>query len=578
MAQKEIHYEIFRRHGAKGAWVLDDVSTLRDKALALAEELMASERATGVKVVKETYDSQTGDFLSLKIFEDGHTRMKVAQAAEDIPHALPCFKPDDLYSYHARATLHRLLRDYLARQKLTVIELIHRADCLEALEANGNVYQHAVQKVAVAQAASTGTPVQQIIKSLNDLATRAIHRVYRDARRNYFPTAKDGAFGALAESLASETDALYRFEGALARHLADCRSWNDKLVALRGVMHDAPQKGLARTLLFDAVDALVAEVLTGSAALHEIIGHSDNLGQALSVLSQVAVGLVPAGLESREGLAALVERFSTDDLPNARTAIVNRIVAELRSNRRLCPDSPLDELTALRRIANSLALVDPRYLSRENLLAAFTIRSRRLVTPDAINEYLSHHAAADAKAEQLLQVEENLIGGENKRLLAAALQQLLASPLFQTRFLSGSEPPLKRLKRLAELQARVRRSGFQEAQRRDFADCLDRLADEIERRSKFFKTLLDGMPNPVERALTVLKLCMSGVLTEGRVAARARELAVAAMGQPGFLAAYLARSERGSELTDVEAAVMEIMQMLQKAGIPHEAGRKLIAA
>src|SRR5271165_1922567 len=100
----------------------------------MAGDLMASEKATGVKVVKETYDNDTGDYLSLKIFEDGHTKMKVDPAAEDVPEVLPCFKPDDLYSYHARATLTRLLRDFLARQKLTVTELIHRADSLELLE------------------------------------------------------------------------------------------------------------------------------------------------------------------------------------------------------------------------------------------------------------------------------------------------------------------------------------------------------------------------------------------------------------------------------------------------------------
>ena len=45
---------------------------------------------------------------------------------------------------------------------------------LEKLEATGTLYQHAIQKIAVAQAASTTTPVQQIIKSLNELTTQAL--------------------------------------------------------------------------------------------------------------------------------------------------------------------------------------------------------------------------------------------------------------------------------------------------------------------------------------------------------------------------------------------------------------------
>ena len=65
--------------------------------------------------------------------------MKTAPAQEDVPHALPCFKPDDLYSYHARATITRLLTEFLARNKITITELIHRADLLEKLEATGTL-------------------------------------------------------------------------------------------------------------------------------------------------------------------------------------------------------------------------------------------------------------------------------------------------------------------------------------------------------------------------------------------------------------------------------------------------------
>ena len=185
--QSQVHYEIFRRVGAKGGWTLHDVVSDRDRAIEMAQELMAAEKATGVKVVKETYNDETGDYLTLKIFEEGHNQVKVPVGAEDAPHALPCFKPDDLYSYHARATIARLLADFLARNKVTITELIHRADLLEKLEATGTLYQHAIQKVAVAQASTTTTPVQQIVKSLNELTTQAFHRVYRDQREGPVP-------------------------------------------------------------------------------------------------------------------------------------------------------------------------------------------------------------------------------------------------------------------------------------------------------------------------------------------------------------------------------------------------------
>jgi hypothetical protein len=200
------------------------VSSSRDRAIQMAQEMMAGEKATGVKVVKETYNDDTGDYLSLKIFEEGHNQVKVDPKAEDAPHALPCFKPDDLYSYHARTTIARLLTDFLSRCRITVTELIHRGDLLEKLEATGTVYQHAIQKVAVAQAANTGQNVQQIVKSLNELAEKAIQKVYRDKRANLFPEPKAGDFPALAAKLAAAPDGAYIFNGAMARYLKSAKN------------------------------------------------------------------------------------------------------------------------------------------------------------------------------------------------------------------------------------------------------------------------------------------------------------------------------------------------------------------
>ena len=193
---------------------------------------MAAEKATGVKVVKETYNDDTGDYLTLKIFEEGHNQVKIAPAQEDAPHALPCFKPDDLYSYHARATIRRLLTDFLARNKITITELIHRADMLEKLEATGTLYQHAIQKVAVAQAANTTTPVQQIVKSLNELATQAFQRVYRDQRKGLFPNpACRTSSRELAAKLAPPGRCGLYLQWRAGRSSEGCRGWDEKVLS-----------------------------------------------------------------------------------------------------------------------------------------------------------------------------------------------------------------------------------------------------------------------------------------------------------------------------------------------------------
>ena len=579
---REIHYEVFRRAGARGAWTLHEVASSRDVALNMAKELMVGEQATGVKVVKETYNDETGDFLTLKIFEDGHNQMKLAPAQEEAPNALPCFKPEDLYTYHARATMHRLLRDFLTRNTITITELIHRADLLEKFEATGTAYQHAIQKVAVAQAASTTVAVQQIIKGLNELTTKAIQRVYRDQRKGLFPDPRADQFSELATNLWGQGNAAYIFNGALARHLKEARGWDEKVLMLITIMEGAPAEDDGpRKLILSSVDAILAEILNGAAALHDLLGTSENLGQALNKLVSLFLGKEPEGGGRGQGLAALTQHFAADTLPEARTAIATRIISEFKSSKRLCPESMVDELKTLRAIANRIVMGVGKYLSHEDLIAAFTLRSKRLVAQEALGEYIAE-AAPDEKIERILFVEDNIIGAENKRQLSSYVMPILNSATFENHFQNPKVPLVQRLQRLAQLQARMRRSGFIDVTRDEVCIKMDHLAVQMEARGKLFDSIEARPTSNVEKAQTLLKLATGGILTEGALAARARELILGHLSQPGFLAGYMATQTqtlaKDGQAPDSEKMMADLMETLGKAGITAETGLKNIAA
>jgi hypothetical protein len=574
---REIHYEVFRRVGAKGGWTLHEVVSSRDIALTMAQELMAGEKATGVKVVKETYNDETGDFLTLKIFEEGHNQMKVAPAQEDAPHALPCFKPEDLYSYHARATMSRLLIDYLSRNKITITELIHRADMLEKLEATGTLYQFAIQKVAVAQAATTTTGVQQIIKSLNELTTQAFHRVYRDQRKGLFPNPDSNQFAELAKSLSGQGNAAYIFNGALARHLREAKGWDEKVLMLITIMERAPAEEEPRKLVLSSIDAILAESLGGSAALHELMGPAVNLGQALNNLVTLFLGKEPEAEARGKGLAALTHHFAADDLPEARTAVANRVIAEFKSSKRLCPDSLVEELKTLRAIANRIVLGIGKYLSHEDLIAAFTLRSKRLVVQEAVGMFIAE-AEPDEKIDRILFVEDNIIGAENKRQLANYILPVLNSAAFENIFNNAKVPPVQRLQRLAQLQARVRRSGFIDVTRDEIANRIDAMAVQIEARSRLLEAIQARPGSAVEKAQTLLKMMVGGMLTEGVLANKVRAMILGHLSQPGFLTGYMTVQAKDGEAPDSEKLMAELMETLGKAGITAETGLKSIAA
>jgi len=580
---REIHYEIFRRVGARGGWTLHEVASSREVALKMAKELMTSEQATGVKVVKETYNDDTGDYLTLKIFEDGHNQMKLAPAQEDAPSALPCFKPEDLYSYHARATMHRLLRDFLTRNTITITELIHRADMLEKFEATGTAYQHAIQKVAVAQAASTTVSVQQIIKSLNELTTKAINRVYSDQRKGLFPDPHPHQFAELAKSLWGQGNAAYVFNGALARHLKSASGWDEKVLMLITIMENAPAEDDGpRKLILSSVDAILAEILNGAAALHDLMGPSENLGQALNKLVTLFLGKEQEAGSRSQGLAALTQHFAADTLPEARTAIANRIISEFKSSKRLCPEFMVEELKTLRSIANRIVMGIGKYLSHEDLITAFTLRSKRLVVQEALGEYITE-AGPHEKIERLLFVEDNIIGAENKRQLAAYVMPILNSAAFESLFQNPRVPLMQRLQRLAQLQARVRRCGFVDVTREAIAQRMDQLAVQMEARTRMFDSIEARPISAAEKTQTLLKLLTGGFLTEGALSARARDLILGHVSKPGFLTEYTAAlaqeaAAKKSEAPDNEKAMADLMEILNKAGITAETGLKSIAA
>jgi hypothetical protein len=375
--------------------------------------------------------------------------------------------------------------------------------------------------------------------------------------------------------MAGQGDASYIFNGALAQHLKDARGWDEKVLLLITVMEKAPSEDAPRKLVLSSIDAILAEILNGSAALHEMMGKSENLAGALSNLVSLFLGKAPD--DAKSGLAALTQNFAADSLPEARTAVANRIVAEFKSNKRLCPDNMVHELKALRSIANRLVMGVGKYLSHEDLVAAFTLRSKRLVTQEALGGHIAE-AAPDDKLDRILFVEDNIIGVENKRQLASFVLPVLTSAAFENHFQNPKLPLLQRLQRLAQLQSRVRRSGFVDVTREEIAGKMDALAVAMEARGKLFESISGRTTNPVEKAQTLLRLATGGVLTEGALSAKAREMILGYLSQPGFLTGYIAAQTKDGAAPNSEKLMAELIETLGKAGITAETGLKSIAA
>jgi hypothetical protein len=527
-----------------------------------------------VRVVKESFDSETGAYVSLTLFEDGQVNNKTKNRKIDEIEGLPlCVTTSDLYTDEARSVIGRTLAEWLTRNKLTVTELLHSARALERLDSQGTTLQHALQKVAVARAFGSELSVTQIIKQLSQLCSSGIRRVYNDDRRGLFEGGNAETLEARAEQLIAEPDAGYRLNGVLAKYLATASTWDAKLSLLLGLMDELPEPDEARTLLVGSIDMLIAEMLSTAAALADLLGPNADLGHAL--LSLTALFL---GAESNDRSPAgnrLAEFFARDMLTEARATVAMRLLSELKSMKRLSPASWDEELRMLRRLANALVRARGKYLSHEDIIEAFAERSRRIVTHEPLFHLVSEAKTPTEKFERLLKVEQQIIGAENKRELATFIMPSIGAHGFEE---SLGDTVLARLTHVAELQARVLRSGFQDVQKNQLASALDAVAKGIEEKARLLASLETRVPDPVERVRSIVKLCAAGAFTEGELLGRARRCTMAALAVPGFLAAYVASEKQTHGAAPAKKAALDALTSeLRPLGITVEEVMRTLA-
>jgi hypothetical protein len=556
MSMGSIHYEVFQRRSKAGGWALHGAFSTRDIAIREAKTLINAGGAVGVRVFKETFKAETGDFMTLKVLEEGD----VADAKKRVSDAtsLPCFKPDDFYSFHGRRAIARLLKEALGRWRITATELLHHTGHIERLELTGTVMQHAVQKAAVKHAGATGEPVQQVVKQLNELVSRAIERVVLDERNGRLPRIGAEGFGALCTRFAEAAGAEYYLNAAIAWHIEDAKSWGEKLDTVIGLLGALPPEGPARALGLNVVDALVADMLEGGAALGDLLGEQKDLGAALLKMADLFLGRLTLSAEERPGVVALGQEFMKGNLVSARAAIAQRVLVEIKGARRLSPDSLDEEVKMMRLLATRMAMGEGKLASDEEILDAFTARSKQLVMPGTIERYLTGLHSPESKLEKLYTLEENVIGTANKRELAGFIVAILGSPRSEAYFVDSTEAPASRLQILADIVKRNRRAGFQDIEKRQIVERIDQVALQIERKAALFETLIRGNPDPVQAAGRLLSLIAGGSLPEGALSEAARDRVRDLMKRTAFRTAL-----KTAEPARVEA----LGQLIAQAGL-----------
>jgi hypothetical protein len=524
----DIHYEVFFKKNRKSAWALNEARDDRDQALRLAHSLIAKNKDASVRVTKETFDPEHRKFRSVPIFEGGAETMQ-GEKEKTGEARLPCLTPDDLSKPHARDTIRRVLSGWLERVQAIPMELLHRPDLVESLEASGTELQHAVQKVAIASAKDSDAGVHGYVKQLNELVQKSLGRIYQDGRNKTLPEyPKSARFCDIASAIHAGDRRAYSLRAAMADRLRHEKKYGDKLEALLDMGDSLPEDLNVHNFARDEVDHYIAEVIAFDAGRDALLGKCKDLGETLERLaclfdgdhSADALNLAPSAAKR------LARKIHGKEYPACRAVIASCILKDLERPKRLRPSSVRDEVRLARDLASRLVICADSTLPADALIKAFSSRSARLLQPEMIDELLRHSRGVDEDLDRLISLEENIVGESNKQKLAGYIRSTLGSPQADAGYVRGEAKPLERLAKLTAQQARILKSKYPAREKLELAATIDTLGMKVIDQTKILNMVESGDRPALDKASGLLRLATGGALPIGNCSADAQARAL----------------------------------------------------
>ncbi len=564
-----VHFEVYIRRVPGASWTLDVASEDRAVALEKANTLMSEGRVAAVKVQKETFDEETLEYRAVDILKLGAAEV-VAKSRPKVESQAICVTPQDLYTGHARERIGRLLEGWLERNQATPFDLLHRPDLAEKLEASNIDLHNAIQKVAGPEAHARGVSVQSMVTAFQTLVARTIERLIKDARKGVFPDLDKEGFAPAAERLISEPERGYLLSVGIAAAIAGIAGWSAKVARLMDLADAAPTKGPARSLALITLQQPLAEILEGKPGMDDITGKGRDLGANLAAMTRLAayhsvdrlIQVEASVAKVMPALSPLALRLAIllagDHFQDTRAAVGRRILRELIGPRRLRPGDAAGEIDMLRALGMSLTVSAGKLLPLEDVQAAFTARSKMLVTGDFVEAYLGHDMSPRDEIEALIWLTENVIGASNKRLAGGWIKASVNSLRFEKDMLAnGAAGPAARLAQLAKLQRSIGHCGLVAEDFGPLQERLGELGGEIESRANLATSLSRAEAPLLHRLTLLLKLAAGETAPLGPAANRAKSEAIKLVRHTGNRA----------ELAATPGHVETVHDLIQQAGL-----------
>lgn len=528
-----VHYEVFSRKTPQSSWTLQMASEERAQAIATAEDMLANRHVAAVKVTKEMFDADSGEFSSLTLLTKGQPEarrtLKLAPETDSV-----CTGPQDFYSLHARDKIARLLEDWLRRHRVTPFELLHRPDLAERMEASGSELLHVVQKLAVVESQEGGQDLHALMRRWQALIDRAVTRLIEDGRRRLFPDVDAANWLGTIDQLHDHNERAYVLGGSIAAVLAREQRPMAKLEKLLGLARLLAEDLGGREWALQTLEIPVTEIFASRVMLADVLGADSDLGGSMAILTRMAAGrevdliavhdakvarLIPPLTGVLGGYHDLIVRGC---FPALSYNISRRLIAELKGPRRLKPHDALAEIETLRALALCMTAAGKEEGQRDDIKDAFFERSKMLVSTDFVESLTRGCTGAADEIDKLIWLCENVAGAMNKRQGARWLISAIGGVKFEREMRDPAVSATQRLQTLAQMQRRVRQVQLSDKDGEEACGKLGHIGGLVAADVHMVAHLLRSSAPPVQKISLLLGFATGASAPLGPVSDQAR--------------------------------------------------------
>ena len=540
------------------------VNLYDDEASAIrAAEQELTRRAEGVRIIRN-WQRIDGELAEKVVFEkQGDAKPLRDMRITPIETVNACKDEADFFSPESLATMGRLFRKYLDERRITPTEVLHLSREYQRIWDTESIVPAGVDRVALVQ--SRGT--DQDSKSRGEEIYRVIEgigaRARRCERRRGLGKRVATSFGAvLAED---EIDRTFAATVVLARDLAKNGAWMAKLDRL-GELIEAETDPEALAIL----DGVLAQLFGNREVLQDALGPQANLASACTTLIDVlegGKGTFDRALPHRDMFVAQVR---SGRLPQFRAALIYRLLRMIAGPGELSRNDRTRELVCFKGLAN--LLVGPgEILGGADGACALRDRAMQLIVEGGVTgrklglRRLLESLDGPVRRIRLLRVIDETLKCEPEVRVDAfeALRTIVASASTIRAFTEKTDDPIKSLMAAAELSRWLAATYPAKAvaplrARLDYLEAKFLVAEQVIERIDRADLAL-----PSQAAL-LLNFLLSGVLTEGKATALARERICGHLKRPDFVEAFAADC---ADAADKERKLREFHALLTRAGL-----------